>query len=107
VNALASANPERWLGILRTAFGGRHVPRADHRDPNAKPQSSSHRYFASRGLGEYLEALRYGAFDLIASPCQPNDVFWALKQIEREEQERAASLYPSQSSARPSGEATL
>jgi DNA-binding NtrC family response regulator len=56
---------------------------------------------------EYLEALRYGAFDLIASPCQPNDVFWALKQIEREEQERAASLYPSQSSARPSGEATL
>lgn len=45
---------------------------------------------------EYLEALRHGAFDLIASPCQPNDVFWALKQIEREEEERSASLYPSQ-----------
>ena len=53
---------------------------------------------------EYLEALRQGAFDLIASPCQPNDVFWALKQIEREEQERSASLYPSQPTGTSGGE---
>ena len=54
---------------------------------------------------EYLEALRHGAFDLIPSPCQPHDVFWALQQIEREEeQERSASIYPSQPSVSPAGE---
>jgi len=36
---------------------------------------------------EYLEALRLGAFDLIASPCRPTDVLWAILQARREELE--------------------
>ena len=38
---------------------------------------------------EYLEALHHGAFDLIASPCQPTDVLWAIIQAKREDHERA------------------
>jgi DNA-binding NtrC family response regulator len=34
---------------------------------------------------EYLEALHNGAFDLIASPCQPTDVLWSIVQARREE----------------------
>jgi DNA-binding NtrC family response regulator len=36
---------------------------------------------------EYLEALRYGAVDLIASPCKPNDVSSAIAQAQREDHE--------------------
>lgn len=36
---------------------------------------------------EYLDALHNGAFDLIASPCQPTDVLWAIVQARREDQE--------------------
>jgi DNA-binding NtrC family response regulator len=36
---------------------------------------------------EYLEALHLGAFDLIASPCRPTDVLWAILQARREELE--------------------
>jgi DNA-binding NtrC family response regulator len=39
---------------------------------------------------EYLEALRYGAVDLIASPCKPNDVSSAIAQAQREDHEVAA-----------------
>jgi two-component system response regulator AtoC len=35
---------------------------------------------------EYLDALHNGAFDLIASPCQPTDVLWAIAQARREDQ---------------------
>src|ERR1700732_2819088 len=34
---------------------------------------------------EYLDALHHGAFDLIASPCQPTDVLWAIVQARRED----------------------
>ena len=36
---------------------------------------------------EYLEALHYGAFDLIASPCRPTDVLWTILRARREELE--------------------
>jgi len=45
---------------------------------------------------EYLEALRYGAVDLIASPCKPNDVSSAIAQAQREDHE-----LPPQSPAQP------
>jgi DNA-binding NtrC family response regulator len=38
---------------------------------------------------EYLEALHHGAFDLIASPCQPTDVLWSIIQARREDHEKA------------------
>src|ERR1700756_4271333 len=44
---------------------------------------------------EYLEALHHGAFDLIASPCQPTDVLWTIIQARREEHERSAFVSPS------------
>jgi DNA-binding NtrC family response regulator len=39
---------------------------------------------------EYKEALQAGAFDLIASPCQPTDVLWMVIQAKRDEYQRAA-----------------
>ncbi|MGH9690398.1 MAG: response regulator [Candidatus Acidiferrales bacterium] len=37
---------------------------------------------------EYLEAMRQGAFDLIASPCRPTDVEWMVIQAKRDERNR-------------------
>jgi DNA-binding NtrC family response regulator len=45
---------------------------------------------------EYLEALRHGAIDLIPSPCKPSDVFSAIAQAQREDQELAGAI-PGQS----------
>jgi DNA-binding NtrC family response regulator len=44
---------------------------------------------------EYLDALRHGAVDLIASPCKPSDVFSAIVQAERADHE-VSTLEPSQ-----------
>jgi DNA-binding NtrC family response regulator len=43
---------------------------------------------------EYLDALQNGAFDLIASPCQPTDVLWAIAQARREDQLHAGFVAP-------------
>jgi DNA-binding NtrC family response regulator len=43
---------------------------------------------------EYLDALHNGAFDLIASPCQPTDVLWAIVQARREDQDHANFVDP-------------
>ena len=34
---------------------------------------------------EFKEAMRWGAFDVIASPCRPTDVEWMLIQAKRDE----------------------
>jgi len=47
---------------------------------------------------EYLEALSHGAVDLIPSPCKPSDVFSAIAQAQREDQELSVST-PSQSAS--------
>ncbi len=38
---------------------------------------------------EYLEAMRLGAFDVIASPCVPTDVEWMVVQAGRYQRDRA------------------
>jgi DNA-binding NtrC family response regulator len=43
---------------------------------------------------EYLDALHNGAFDLIASPCQPTDVLWSIVQARREDQLHAGFVAP-------------
>lgn len=43
---------------------------------------------------EYLEALHHGAFDLIASPCEPTDVLWSIIQARREDHEKAGFVEP-------------
>jgi len=53
---------------------------------------------------EYLEALHHGAFDLIASPCQPTDVLWALIQARREDHERTAPVAPAKTRAASVGQ---
>ena len=54
---------------------------------------------------EYLEALHQGAFDLIASPCRPTDVLWALIQARREDHEHAALISPSKARVASAGKA--
>lgn len=41
---------------------------------------------------EYLEAMRLGAFDVIASPCRPTDVEWMVIQAKRDERNRSRDL---------------
>jgi DNA-binding NtrC family response regulator len=48
---------------------------------------------------EYLDALHHGAFDLIASPCQPTDVLWAVVQARREDQARVGFVAPTKTRA--------
>jgi DNA-binding NtrC family response regulator len=48
---------------------------------------------------EYLDALHHGAFDLIASPCQPTDVLWAIVQARREDHDRAGFVAPAKARA--------
>lgn len=44
----------------------------------------------SRGADweEFKEAMRWGAFDIISSPCRPTDVEWMLIQAQRDERHR-------------------
>ena len=37
---------------------------------------------------EFKEAMRWGAFDVISSPCRPTDVEWMLIQARRDERHR-------------------
>jgi len=48
---------------------------------------------------EYLDALHNGAFDLIASPCLPTDVLWAIVQARREDELHAGFVAPTSSRA--------
>ena len=41
---------------------------------------------------EYLEAIRLGAFDVIASPCRPTDVEWMVIQARRDERVRVRQV---------------
>jgi len=41
---------------------------------------------------EYLEAMRLGAFDVIASPCRPTDVEWMVIQAKRDDRTRPQEL---------------
>ena len=43
---------------------------------------------------DYLEAMRLGAFDVIASPCRPTDVEWMVIQARRDDRTRAKELLP-------------
>src|SRR5260370_11156185 len=48
---------------------------------------------------EYLDALHHGAFDLIASPCQPTDVLWAIVPARREDHDRTGFVTPAKARA--------
>ncbi len=56
---------------------------------------------------EYLQALHHGAFDLIASPCQPTEVVWAIIQAKREDHDRAAFAGSEKARSVSAGQAAL
>ncbi|HWG58823.1 MAG TPA: response regulator [Candidatus Acidoferrales bacterium] len=43
---------------------------------------------------EYLEAIRLGAFDVIAAPCRPTDVEWMVIQAKHDDRNRPAHHVP-------------
>lgn len=45
---------------------------------------------------EYLEAIRLGAFDVIAAPCRPTDVEWMVIQAKRDSRNRPTELISAQ-----------
>jgi DNA-binding NtrC family response regulator len=55
---------------------------------------------------EYLEAMRLGAFDVIASPCRPTDVDWMVIQAKRDDRARPKDLLAAQGDAAPISRAT-
>ena len=42
--------------------------------------------------GEYLEAMRLGAFDVISAPCRPTDMEWMILQALRDEHARTRQI---------------
>src|SRR5580698_4399280 len=43
---------------------------------------------------EFLEAMRLGAFDVIAAPCRPTDVEWMVIQAKRDKRSRPVDQFP-------------
>ncbi|MGH9573766.1 MAG: hypothetical protein ACRD40_09575 [Candidatus Acidiferrales bacterium] len=43
---------------------------------------------------DFKEAMRWGAFDVISSPCRPTDVEWMVIQARRDERHRNESPVP-------------
>jgi DNA-binding NtrC family response regulator len=83
------------------AFCDQHLSDGDYRDFLAARDNlkSKLRVVVSSRCGnwdEYLEAMRLGAFDLIASPCRPTDVEWMVIQAKRDERNRRRESVPSE-----------
>ncbi len=75
-------------------FCDRHLTDGGHRELLRAVRSSGTKalvVITSRepAWDEYLEAMRLGAFDVIASPCVPTDVEWMVLQAGRFERNRA------------------
>ena len=76
------------LGSFDLAFCDRRLPDGNYLDVLAITHSLKYHLplvVTSRQADwdQYLEALRHGAFELIASPCRGSDVLWALAQADR------------------------
>ena len=85
-------------------FCDRRISDGNYRDVEALTRAANQRIrvvVTSRlaDWDEYLDALHHGAFDLIASPCQPTDVLWAIVQARREDHERSGFVTPAKARA--------
>jgi DNA-binding NtrC family response regulator len=49
--------------------------------------------------GEYLDAMRLGAFDVISAPCRPTDMEWMMLQALRDEHARTRQFTFAQQAA--------
>jgi DNA-binding NtrC family response regulator len=98
LEALSASRISECQEILATqhvtlAFCDRRLVDGTYRDLLAAARSAKQtvRVVVTSRLAdwdEYLDALHHGAFELIASPCQPTDVLWAISQAKREENQR-------------------
>jgi DNA-binding NtrC family response regulator len=74
-------------------FCDKHLADGDYRDvlcATRSLRSGARVVVTSREFDwdAYLEAMRLGAFDVIASPCRPTDVEWMVSQARRDERRR-------------------
>ena len=87
-------------------FCDRHLSDGTYRDLLDKTRTSADKIrvvVTSRhpDWDEYLEAMRGGAFDVIASPCRPTDVEWMVIQARRDERIHSKELLPAGTEAIP------
>jgi DNA-binding NtrC family response regulator len=78
-------------------FADRHLADGNYRDVLELARSKQEKVrvvVISRhpDWDEYLEAMRLGAFDVIASPCRPTDVEWMVIQAKRDDRNRTNQL---------------
>lgn len=87
-------------------FCDRHLADGTYRDLLERTRTSTEKIrvvVTSRhpDWDEYLEAMRNGAFDVIASPCRPTDVEWMVIQARRDERIHSKELLPAGSEVVP------
>ncbi|HXW56182.1 MAG TPA: response regulator [Candidatus Cybelea sp.] len=78
-------------------FADRHLADGNYRDVLDLARSNRQKVrvvvTSSRpDWDEYLEAMRLGAFDVIAYPCRPTDVEWMVIQARRDDHNRTKEL---------------
>lgn len=85
-----------FLGLhsVGVVFCDHHLPDGDYRDflgalRSLKIKARVVVTSAQADWDEFLEAMKLGAFDLIATPFRPTDVEWMIIQAAREERSRA------------------
>lgn len=87
-------------GRVGLVFCDHHLSDGTYRELLESPRSTADKLrlvVTSRhpDWDEYLEAMRVGAFDVIASPCRPTDVEWMVIQAKRDERNHSKELLPS------------
>jgi DNA-binding NtrC family response regulator len=94
---VSDCHPALETQKISLIFCDRRLSDGSYRDVIAAARAAGIRVVVTSRLAdwdEYLEALHHGAFDLIASPCQPTDVLWAMIQARREQQEPVGFVSP-------------
>ena len=81
-------------------FCDRNLSDGDHKDVIEAARSTGSKariVVTSRQAGwhEFLEAMRLGAFDVISTPCQPEDVEWMIIQAKRDDRKMGKQLLTS------------
>jgi two-component system response regulator PilR (NtrC family) len=96
---ISASTLREGIGILRNetvglVFCDKTLPDGTYRDllgASRTLKRKVHIVVTSRHADwdEYLEAMRLGAFDVIAVPCRPTDVEWMVIQAIRDERTRS------------------
>ena len=104
---VSDCHPALETQKISLIFCDRRLSDGTYRDVIAAARAVGVRVVVTSRLAdwdEYLEALHHGAFDLIASPCQPTDVLWAMIQARREDQQHGGFVSPTRTRAASVGQ---